>query len=53
VPAPVQGGVAGAGTDSNESPDVDTPAWEGPAPESDEGPKLVDPRPGIPGPTGI
>jgi len=52
-PEPTEGGPAGSGAGSNEAPDVDTPAWEGPVPEGDEGPRLVDPRPEIPGPAGI
>ena len=37
---------------SNESPDVDPPAWEGAEP-GDEGRGLLDPRPEIPMPEGL
>ncbi len=38
--------------DSNESPDVDPPAWEG-AESDEEGRGLIDPRPEIPTPEGL
>ena len=43
----------GQGIEPSESPDEDTPSWEGPPPEKDDGPRLIDPRSEVPGPTGF
>ncbi len=51
---PSRPGPSGVGLDSNEAPDVDPPAWEGPDPSLDDATTgLVDPRPEIPGPAGL